>query len=396
MLDFNKLLQQIENVGQDSFVDRDRQVEILRSAVAAYEQATTNPTNFATRLQENESLVLWPVAKPLEPFGKVFPVTEFAAPYTVVGVDGSQIMPSHHEAYACYLLNTGIATISYDSSHKPILESVPHLYHRPEDLYPLVDRRRLHIDELYVSLERNLLELQTLADLSQKCKERELPVLAMLDGSLIPWSVEKLSPTYQQNYIARMQSALSQLREANIAVIGYLSKSRASDLINCLRISICPFPSSDCRLHCATINEEDFPCSKIWPLSDRQVFFEKLPYGTRSCLFQSGAKIAKSFTPAHHICFTYLHVGSEIARLEFPHWLMQSGKLIDFALSAVLSQVKKGMGYPICLAEAHNLAVIRSHDRERFFHLLANHMIEIGLRSPTISPKELRKRIGFV
>jgi hypothetical protein len=96
------------------------------------------------------------------------------------------------------------------------------------------------------------------------------------------------------------------------------------------------------------------------------------------------------------IAFCYLKSESEVARLEFPRWLLANDPLFDFAMSAVATQVAKGQGYPLALSEAHHLAVIRGTEREKFFELLAQQMIQLGISRVRPSPKETRKRTGFV
>ena len=401
MLDFHKLILQIEEVGRDSLVDRGPQHEVIARARAALEQAATDSASLSSRLERNKPWVLWPIAMPLEPFGTSLPVELRSEPVTVVAVDGSQIMPSRHEVHSCYLLNMGIVVISYGAAAQaaqlaPQLVSEPMLYHRPEDLYPLVDRRRVHIDELYVSLERNLRELETVSFRGLEANRRGLPVVAMLDGSLIPWSLEKMPADYQETYLERVSTALDALRQVKIPLIGYLSHSRSSDLVNDLRVSICPYPVSHCRELCGQLNEEDFPCSQIWPLSDRQLIAQLLPEGYRTAIFLSGASVASSLAAAQRTCFLYLNVGCEVARLEFPRWLADDLEALSLALATVRSQVGKGMGYPVSLSEAHNLAVIRGQDRARFFELLTRHLITLGADRVTVSPKESRKRRGIV
>jgi hypothetical protein len=85
-------------------------------------------------------------------------------------------------------------------------------------------------------------------------------------------------------------------------------------------------------------------------------------------------------------------VGTEIARVEVPAWVVEEGALLDRSLSILLAQVLKGYGYPIALAEAHNLAVIKGGDRLRFFALLEQQMIKVGLQDVGTSYKEARKR----
>lgn len=396
MLDFNKLMQQIDQVGQESLEESLDEHETLLNAHEAYEQAIVAAEEFAQRLTDNRETVLWPLSQPLERFGNSYKVETQKDPVTVVAVDGSQIMPSHHEVHACYLLNVGVAVVTYGAKQPPILESVPQLYHRPEDLYPLVDRRRVHIDELYVSLERSLLELQTLLQRAIEMQQRGAPVVALFDGSLISWSAEKLPFGFQSSYNGRMLATLEAFRNSAIPLIGYISHSRSSDVVNALRVSICPYEVSRCRDHCGHLNEEDFPCSKIWPLSDRQLLHSKLDLHHRSTLFMSRSPAVKNLPAPHKICFTYVNTGYEIARIELPHWLFADGQLFKNAVSTVLSQAQKGGGYPICLSEAHHLAVIRGGDRERFFALMTQHLIRLGASRVRVSPKESKKRIGFV
>jgi NurA domain len=395
MLDFQKLMRQIDFVGQETLENRESAAKVMEEAQRAYKQASQNATGFAERLEENIPWAFWPIALPLEEFGKTFALPE-PKEATVVAVDGSQIMPSHHEIHSCFLLNIGCVQISYGAKVPPLLESFPYLYHKSEDLYPLVDRRRIHIDELYVSLERNLLELSFLADRAILAKEIALPVVALIDGSLIPWSLERMPDAYQNHYIERHSEIMQALKDNQVPVIGYISHSRSSELVNALRISICPYELSNCREFCYRLNEEDFPCSKIWPLLDRTILKGHLPIKHRSCASISGTSASKLFAFDFRTCFLYLNNGEEIARLEFPRWLFDHHDILDTAISTILSQADKGKGYPIALSEAHHLAVIKGNDRQHFFDLLTKHLIAKGAGPVKPSPKEAKKRIGLV
>lgn len=220
-------------------------------------------------------------------------------------------------------------------------------------------------------------------------------MLALYDGSLIPWSVERLSDGYQNRYVERLSAAFQALQEQGIALVGYLSHSRSADLVNCLRVWQCPFPSSNCRLNCGHLNEDDFPCSTIWPLSDRHLLGAHLQAGECSGAFLSGAAVSRFFGAEDRICFTYLNVGEEIARLEFPRWVFDDQHLSG-ALTMVLSQSKKGAGYPVSLAEAHHLAVVRGADRDQFFELITRQLLFLGVTGLRTSIKESKKRSSFV
>jgi hypothetical protein len=396
MLDFQKLMVQIKSVAGSDVDKLGSFVETLEAASLAYQSASQEPKALLSRIAENESLLLWPVAHPLEDFGLVKKVDDTVPDITVAAVDGSQIMPSQHEVHNCFLLNIGFVQLCYGTNEKPILQSFPHLYHRPDELYPLVNRRRLHIDELYVALERNLLELKYLTERSIAAQEKGLQVVALLDGSLIPWSAEKMPLHYQEYFFDELKTLLKALELKKIPLVGYISHSRSSEVINILRAFKCPYDTSDCRTHCRDLNEEDFPCSSVWPLADRLLLQNVLEPGERSGIFLSSASATKFLPEQEQICFAYLNVGAEVARLEFPKWLAHASRERDIAFGAILSQTNKGKGYPVALAEAHHLAVIRGHDRQQFFELLKQHLVAKGIGKVRLSPKESKKRIGLV
>jgi hypothetical protein len=396
MLNLNKLMLQIRRVTADHLRTADGDDKTLEELRLTFQAAALNHEATLCRLKDNETLAYWPVAVPLEPVGTVVEIGKPPECYTVVAADGSQIMPSHHEVYNCYLLNIGTTMLTYGTKSAPLLDSEPHLFHRSEDLYPLVDRRRIHIDELYVSLERNLLELTSVRQTAWKAKERQLPIVAFLDGSLITWSLDKMPPNYQLAYHDTLSEILQYFREERIPFIGYISHSRSSDIVNSLRICRCPYEFSRCKDNCGHLAEEDFPCSSIWPACDRQLMYDHLPPNSRSAIFASGAQMARQLQPGLQTAFCYINVGKEIARIEFPRWMAEDEKLMDFACQVCIAQAVKGSGYPVCLAESHNLAVIRSSDRVEFFRLMERQLIDLGIEKVSTSPKETRKRQGII
>jgi hypothetical protein len=126
-------------------------------------------------------------------------------------------------------------------------------------------------------------------------------------------------------------------------------------------------------------------------LRDTVLWSGLLQPGQRGTVWQSSARILDWYG-SQRIYFCYVHVGTEIARLEFPSWVAEDSHLLEQALSLTLTQVQKGYGYPIALAEAHNQAVVRGGDRARFFALLEQHLIRAGLQNVGVSYKEARKR----
>lgn len=394
MLDFNKLIPQIETVGPDAGGDES---DGTAAAAEVLVHAQDNASMFQQKLTDSETLTFWPLAIPVESFGYMEQLVPFEAPHTVVAVDGSQIMPSQHEVYNCFLINIGQTVISYGQAWPVRMDSSPLLFHELDEIYPLIDRRRLHVDESYVSFERTLNELAHLRDLSlQAQQERALPVVAFVDGSLGIWALEKMSDTYQKYYLNRLIPILESLRNAGIPIVGYISHSRSSEVANALRVWKCPYAVSNCESLCGHLQEEEFPCSEIWPALDRNMWKTRLERHNRSAVIAAGSTKGLPMPDDHRRCFLYLNVGKEVARVEFPRWLAENKKLLRFALQVTLAQVAKGAGYPVCIAEAHNLAVVRSGDRARFFDLLAKHLVDLGVQRVRISPKESGKRRSIV
>jgi hypothetical protein len=172
--------------------------------------------------------------------------------------------------------------------------------------------------------------------------------------------------------------------------VGYLSAARSGEALNFLRLHACPHPQPDCLTHCPG-KTEDAPCQVFAPLRDTALWNLLLQPGERSPLWRSSSRILELYGP-HHVYFCYVNVGAEIARIDLPQWVAEDEALLNSALSLTLTQVQKGYGYPVALAEAHNQAVVRGGDRARFFALLEREMIRAGLKNIGTSYKEARKR----
>ncbi|HEY9646230.1 MAG TPA: DNA double-strand break repair nuclease NurA, partial [Chroococcidiopsis sp.] len=204
------------------------------------------------------------------------------------------------------------------------------------------------------------------------------------------WFLEPLPLEARDRILIPILEAWDQLRAAQIPLVGYLSAARSGESLNFVRLQTCPHPTPDCLTHCAGQTDQA-PCNVLAPLRDANIWSQLLQPGQRSPLWRSSAKILDCYGD-HTIYFCYLHVGAEVARVEVPQWVAVDERLFNQALSLTITQVQKGYGYPVALAEAHNQAVVRGSDRARFFALLEQQMIRVGLRNVGTSYKEARKR----
>jgi hypothetical protein len=411
MLDLIKLARQMQGIGQHLTEEAAATHQRLELAQRILNQAADRQTDLVTMQQIWRERLGFTAAEPVEPLDTQVELSAAPPVHTVLATDGSQIAPSHHEIAYCYLINVGRVVLHYGQNHHPLLDSVPEVFYRPEDLY--ASRQWGIRTEEWMGYRRTVSEAVVLAELAEevrnegdrndggneekrrnsKLKTQNLtlpPTLAMVDGSLIHWFLEPLPVEAREQILPPILAAWERLRAARIPLVGYLSAARSGESMNFLRLQSCPYLAPDCQTHCFGQTEQA-PCQVFSPLRDTALWGLVLEPGQRGAIWRSSAKILEGYSN-HHVYFCYVHMGAEIARIEFPAWVAEDTELLNRALSLTLTQVQKGYGYPVALAEAHNQAVVRGGDRARFFALLEQQMIRAGLRNIGTSYKEARKR----
>ncbi len=432
MLDLTKLAQQMQGISQHLTLEASATRQRLELAQTLLNQAFQHQELLTHQQTTWRDRLSFTAATPIEPLNLRISLPTAPFSHSVIATDGSQIAPSHHEIAYCYLINVGRIVLHYGQNRLPILESLPEVFYRPEDLY--ISRQWGIRTEEWMGYRRTVSEAIGLAEVAvevgsggagevERSENQQLaipqlsqptpspypptspplhPTLAMVDGSLIYWFLDSLPLEARDRILPPILEAWEQLRQLKIPLVGYVSASRSGEALNFLRLQACPFDAPDCATHCAgsatsgdtpaaTIALKRLPCQVFDPLKDASLWQMQLEPGQRSPLWRSSARILDSYGP-HAIYFCYVHVGTEVARVEFPAWVAEDSVLLDTALSLTLAQVQKGYGYPVALAEAHNQAVVRGGDRTRFFALLEQQMIRAGLRNVGTSYKEARKR----
>jgi hypothetical protein len=402
MLDLVKLARQMQGMSQHLSQEATAARRRMELAEAALQRALPRQEELVSRQEQWRDRLGFTAATPLEPLDTRILVQPAPECHTVVATDGSQIAPSHHEIAYCYLINVGRVVLHYGQSLYPVLDSLPEVFYRPEDLY--VSRQWGIRTEEWMGYQRTVSEAIALAELAthhatvaeQATQQLSLlttpsgPMVAMVDGSLIHWFLEPLPLNARDRLLPPMLDAWDQLQNARIPLVGYISAARSGEALNFLRLHTCPYDAPDCQTNCVGQTEQA-PCHIFSPLRDSALWSAVLEPGERGAIWRSSAQILEAYGQ-HHICFCYVHVGSEIARVEFPQWVADDSHLLNTALSLTLTQVQKGYGYPVALAEAHNQAVVRGGDRTRFFALLEQQLIRAGLTNIGTSYKEARKR----
>jgi hypothetical protein len=387
MLDLTKLARQMQGLSQHLSLEAVASRQRLELAQQHLKNAYECQEDLIDRQEKWRDRISFANATPVEPLETCINIPIPPKIHSVIATDGSQIAPNHHEIAYCYLLNIGRVVLHYGQNRHPLLDSLPEVFYRPEDLY--ISRQWGIRTEEWMSFRRTASETTVLAELACAAKG-EAPALAMVDGSLIYWFLEQLPMDARDRILPPILEAWQQMRVAQIPVMGYLSASRNIEGMNFLRLSACPHPAPDCKTHCPN-QLEKVPCKLFEQLRDTSVWATQLKPGQRGNLWRSNNQILELYGD-QIIYFCYVHVGTEIARIEVPAWVAQNTDMLNQALGLMLAQVQKGYGYPVAIAEAHNQAVVKGGDRTRFFALLEQQMIKAGMKNVGTSYKEARKR----
>jgi hypothetical protein len=326
----------------------------------------------------------WLVAEPLEPLA-AYDVSP-APGYRVIASDGSQILPDRHERLPCFLINVGVVDIDYDTSRVK-LESIPQLFWSPGDVFCTFGGMRQEADGRVVGAKRFAQECDALRGSLNDAGTQ----LALMDGTLLLWwldpSPERLKALHESDVKAQTVGALnaflSEARTKRILAASYLSGPRTNDVISMLKVVLCTEDPVDCD-HCPYVGGAkawhaqleiagasllpvpDKPCEEADPITDAGLFWSILDAGQRSPRFRSAARVTQVYDAP--IDFVYVHVGPEIARVEFPAWITPSQ--LELLAACVMDQCAKGRGYPVALSEAHEQAVVRAADRKAFDELV--------------------------
>lgn len=396
MLDLTKIARQMQGLSEHLAAETVASRQRLEIAQKLMVEATARQEELVKIQERWRDRFIFSVPTPVEPLNSCIDISIPPKVHTVIATDGSQISPSHHEIAYCYLINIGRVVFHYGQGRYPLLDSLPEVFYRPEDLY--VSRQwGIRVEE-WMGYRRTVSEAIALAELvtswvqSQREGNFQVPTLAMVDGSLIYWFLEGLPGDACDRILPPILETWEQIRLAEVPLLGYISASRSTESLNLLRLQACPHPTPNCVVNCGDSEERKTPCQVFDNLRDTPFWLSTLKPGQRTPLWKSTMRILNLYGESQTIYFCYVHVGSEIARIEFPAWVAENSTLLDQALSLMLGQIQKGYGYPISLSEAHNHAVVRGDDRARFFAFLEQQMIKAGLKNVGISYKETRKR----
>lgn len=342
----------------------------------------------------------WLVAGLKEKIGVRRPLKTCPDNFIVVASDGSHIDVDRHQSAHLFLLNIGLVQLQYGNAPDACFLSIPSLYFSADELsIRSQDGRQAPLEGPLLGIKRGVEECRYLAD--RVCEiDTHLPMVALIDGSLIMWGL--VGQRYEDfvidqllvNGFLKQLDRFAVLNQRNqTAIASYISFPRSTDVVNVLRVQLCPYDPVDCDKYCKG-KFEGRECDRVGGLLDRVLFGELLSQGERSALFSSSSSIVEKYG-SHQVCFFYVKLDEEVARVEVPLWVADNKVLLDLVHSAIIDQCNKGFGYPVALSEAHEQAVVTGADREQFWNLV-DRVLNEGNLSLQRSLKQTRKRVKWI
>ncbi len=371
MLDRSKLIHALHQLADTLFVDSTESYDLAQSIWKKIAQDNT----FLYKVREFKQ-ALWPVPWWDGKLDDVIVVPRNIQHYCVLSVDGSQIYPDRHHHISCFLINIGSVTLPYGiPNHKVKFNSVPYIFSKDDD-------KQLQLSTDLVNCRRQELEFKVGLELGKVVSAtiNNAPITLLFDGSLIFWHLASKDIDLREKFLSTYLATLHHIYQERIPVAGYISMPKSKELVNLVRLSLCDFDVSRADLF--------EPVNAVLDTAIANSFLQ--PY-TRSIIFQNQSIVSRVYPDHIRPYFFYLHVGTEIGRVEIPAWIAHDEKLVDSIAQVLVDQCVKGHGYPVALAEAHEQAVVKGPDRDFFYHMLQKIGMDRNHR-PIISRKSLRKR----
>jgi hypothetical protein len=346
----------------------------------------------------------WLVAGPVDRLDQRYQASPAPDDFTVIASDGSNIDIDRHQSTRCYLINIGSAILSYGAYPEATLTNLPCLYSDETDLVmrpPHGNGREQPVEGALLGIKRSVEECRHLVQIIAELPA-EMSAVALIDGSLILWGlVSKEYPDFvtlellENGFLHCLDKMRKLSEDRKLALASYLSFPRSTDVINTLRVAICPHDVPDCYHYCAEIAPDQRECTTVGGIQDRELFSHLLDEGERSALFTSQSSIVQKRYVANRVYFFYLRAEDEIARIEIPEWVALDQERLKLVHTLILDQCRRGHGYPVALSEAHEQAVIAGADRQSFQHLLELSLAEEKIIITT-SAKSKSKRTRWV
>jgi hypothetical protein len=316
-----------------------------------------------------------------EQLDQSYKAAAIAGPYVLLAADGSQIIPSAHDAVPVSLINTSRICLEPDSRQAP--QVVVH----SEILKDIQEGIEVAVlSEDLINLKRDVSELEILNDWQNSGSQA---IIALRDGPLELFHEPRQGAPFEQAFEDYVK-LLGELARRNFILAGYIDRSRATLVSRMLEIFAEGHLSADGT------------SPSLAGLPDGMLMEALLQPGQRSAIFELQSSSSTHYPDNLRVHFFYLNVGSTsrpyIVRVELPAWAARETKSVSLLQRILLDQCSllAGRPYPYVLHRAHEEAVVHFEEKEQLQNNLALEMqrrgLEPSLPSHKLSAKELQNR----
>ncbi len=358
--------------------------------------------DFNLRVKQAGADLAWDVPRVLDaPASRYVPLPP-PPDFCVAAADGSHIDVDRDVPVRCFLINTGVAVLTYGSSPNARLSNRPRLYARDDELVirDADGRREQSIEGAVLGAKRTVEEIGALVEVVRDLP-KSTPALALLDGSLVMMGLVGRGyddfvgrALIEQGLVKALGEFRGMARARPLAVAGYISLPRSAEVVSALRLMADPCHVSGADDRSERRGSGRGPCvapqTDVEGVLDREVFAQILERGERSALFASSSPLVKNLYGDNGVDFFYVNAGEEIGRVEVPSWVAEDEAALGLAHSLVADQCLRGRGYPVGLMEAHEQAVVSGADRRLFVRMVENTLQSQAL--PVYSSEKSRSK----
>ena len=408
-LDIVAVASQVRRMGEDIASAQSDFRDCVRWARLLMQKNSTRYHEISAAIRQSKETRTARAALPMEPLAKRPAAPPCPESYVVGAADGSQAEPDRHGHVAYYLINTGSALIRYGAEAAASFRSIPRLFYRHEDLNIAEERqadwpdtrqpRETQVDAEILAMKRSVAEIEDLARLAQNVPAG-MPALLLIDGTLTLFAKSTGEDTWvSEQLIRQYRAALDVIKDMGLPVVGFISRSNATWVMDMLQVGICRRQTESCAF-CRTRSHEESSGCALASLRDRFLYDgtlnepdvpPPLQPGERSSLFRLSSSLYKDYGDNEPAMF-YLNSGREIAQVQVPMWVARTPARLESVHTLVYAQCLNGGGYPTVLTRSHEQAIVTMADREMLDALVLAQLTKLGIRVP-VSEKARSKQV---
>lgn len=395
MLELHKLMDKVDSMSQEAARRRDQYRELAKEARERLRTTAVDEALQAKIKQALEADSTWRGAKPLEDtLDRRHQPDVASEPYSLIGVDGSQIYPDTHGPALYYLINTGAIVLREGSGEAPLTNTEPQLLFGEGDLY---DKQYHLIQAELVNMQREMAEMRTLAELAAGERaylggDVDHLVLAMKDGQLMLWIGER-DPGDTDKLLGQYIDYLDEIRRVAAIPVGFVGRPRSANVVRLLWVA---------GLDQENITKETVRGSKYRALTDRALFAPLLAPNQRSAIFSNTAVVNREQFARRNqrICFFYMNVArypgaeaAQIVRVDIPQWVAEQTDLVDRMQMAIYNDCAATL-FPYVLIRADELAVVSQQEKRDFEQMVTAAILKTTGSLPESSAKATQKELS--